>query len=108
MQKILSTHTCVYLYKGFPGSSDSKESAYDAGDLGSVTGLGRSRGEGNGNPLQYSGLENAMDRESDGLQSMGSQRVRHNCALALFHFHTTKSHYLNCPATQQNGMSTTN
>jgi len=52
----------VYIYKGFPGSSDSKESAYYAGDLGSVTGLGRSCGEGNGNPLQYSALEKPMDR----------------------------------------------
>ena len=43
-------------------SSISKESAYNAGDLGSVSGLGRSPGEGNGNPLQYSCLENPMDR----------------------------------------------
>ena len=44
----------------FPGGSDGKASAYDAGDLGSIPGLGRS-GEGNGNPLQYSCLENPMD-----------------------------------------------
>ena len=47
---------------GFPGGSDSKESARKAGDLGSVPGLGRSPGEGNGNPVQYSCLENSMDR----------------------------------------------
>ena len=47
---------------GFPGGSDSKESAYNAGDLGSIPGLGRSPGEGNGNSLQYSCLENPMDR----------------------------------------------
>ena len=47
---------------GFLGSSDSKESACNAGNLGSVPGLGRSSGEGNGNPLQYSCLENPMDR----------------------------------------------
>ena len=47
---------------GFPGASDSKESIYNAGDLGSVPGSGRSPGEGNGNPLQYSYLENSMDR----------------------------------------------
>ena len=47
---------------GFPGGSDRKESARKAGDLGSVPGLGRSLGEGNGNPLQYSCLENSMDR----------------------------------------------
>ena len=45
----------------FPGGSDSKESAYNAGDMGSIPGLGRSPGEGNGYPLQYSGLENSMD-----------------------------------------------
>ena len=44
----------------FPGGSDSKASAYNAGDLGSTPGSGRSPGEGNGNPLQYSCLENPM------------------------------------------------
>ena len=46
----------------FPGGSDSKASAYNAGDPGSILGLGRSPGEGNGNPLQYYCLENPMDR----------------------------------------------
>ena len=46
----------------FPGGSDCKESACNAGDLSSISGLGRSAGEGNGNPLRYSGLENPMDR----------------------------------------------
>ena len=46
---------------GFPGGSDSKASAYNAGDPGSIPGLGRSPGEGNGNLLQYSCLENPMD-----------------------------------------------
>ena len=49
-------------YLGFPSGSDGKESAYNAGDLGSIPGLGRSPREGNGNPLQYSRLENSMDR----------------------------------------------
>ena len=44
------------------GGSDGKESASKAGDPGSIPGSGRSTGEGNGNPLQYSGLENSMDR----------------------------------------------
>ena len=48
-------------YKDFPGGSDGKASAYNAGDLGSIPVLGRSSGEGNGNPLQYSCLENPMD-----------------------------------------------
>ena len=47
---------------GFPGGSDGKVSVYNAGDLGSIPGSGRSPGEGNGNPLQYSCLENPMDR----------------------------------------------
>ena len=46
---------------GFPGSTDSKASASSAGDPGSIPGLGRSPGEGNGNPLQYSCLENSID-----------------------------------------------
>ena len=46
---------------GFPGGSDGNESVYNAGDLGSIPGLGRSAGEGNGSPLQYSCLENPMN-----------------------------------------------
>ena len=48
--------------KGFPGGSNRKEPACNAGDLGSIPGLGRSPGEGNGNPLQDSCLENPLDR----------------------------------------------
>ena len=47
--------------KGFPGGSAGKESACNAGDLGSIPGLGRSPGEGNSYTLQYSGLENSME-----------------------------------------------
>ena len=47
---------------GLPGGSGSKESACSAGDQGSIPGLGRCPGEGNGNPLQYPSLENLMDR----------------------------------------------
>ena len=57
-----------YIHIGFPGGSASKESACNARDLSSIPSLVRSPGEGNGNPLRYSGLEN----------SMGSQRVVHN------------------------------
>ena len=46
----------------------------NAGDVGSIPGSERSSGEGNGNPLQYSCLENPMDRGPDGLESMGSQK----------------------------------
>ena len=50
------------LSKDFPGGSDGKASVYSAGDLGSIPGLGRFPGEGDGNPLQYYCLENPMDR----------------------------------------------
>ena len=50
-----------YLQQDFPGGSDGKGSVYNEGDLGWIPGLGRFPGEGNGNPLQYSCLENPMD-----------------------------------------------
>ena len=50
---------------GFPTNSVGKESVCDAGDPGSIPGLGRSPGERKGYPLQYSGLENSIDKESD-------------------------------------------
>ena len=49
------------MFTDFPGGSDGKASAYNVGDLGSIPGLGKSPGERNGNPLQYSCLENPMD-----------------------------------------------
>ena len=77
------THTHVYIYKtyifffrffsiigyykllkGFPGGSEVKASACNTGDPGSIPGLGRSPGEGNGNPLQYFGLEKSHGRRS--------------------------------------------
>ena len=68
----------------FPDGSDGKASAYNAGDLGSIPGLGRFPGEGNGNPLQYSCLENPMDGGAWCRPlSMGSQRVRHDWATSL-------------------------
>ena len=48
----------------FPGGSNGKESVCNAGELGSFVGLGRSPGEGNGHPLQYSFLENSVDKEA--------------------------------------------
>ena len=48
-------------FRGFPGGSAGEEAACNAGDLGSIPAFGRSPGEGNGYPLQYSGLENSMD-----------------------------------------------
>ena len=61
----------------FPGRSDGKESACNAGDQDSIPGWGRSPGEENGNPLQYFCLKNPTDREA-WLQPMGSQRVGHD------------------------------
>ena len=52
--------------------------AEDIRDMGLIPGLGRSPGEGNGNPLQYFCQENPMEEETGGLQSMGSQRIRHD------------------------------
>ena len=52
----------IIIFVGFPGGSDGKESACNAGDMGSIPGLGRSPGEGNGNPLHYSYWENPVDR----------------------------------------------
>ena len=63
---------------GFPGGSVVNNPPANAGDVGSIPGLGRFPGVGNGNPLQCSCLENSMDRrEPVGLQSMGLKRVGH-------------------------------
>ena len=65
----------------FPCGSDGKASAYNAGDLGSIPGLGRSPGEGNGNPLQYPCLENPMDGDYSPWGHKESTGLRN------FHFH---------------------
>ena len=62
---------------GFPYSSVEKESACNAGDPGSIPRLGRSPGEGNGNPSQYSCLGNSWTEEPGGLAVHGIARVRH-------------------------------
>ena len=59
----------------FAGGSDGKESAYNAGDPGSIPGSGRSPGDGNGNLLQYLAWRIPWTEETGGLQSMGSQRL---------------------------------
>ena len=59
--QILSCVQLLVTLQGFPGGSAGKESACNAGDQGSIPGLERSPGEGNGNPLQYSCLENFID-----------------------------------------------
>ena len=62
LEKGKVTHSSLL---GLPYGSSGKESACDWGDLGSIPGLGRSPGEGKGYPLQYSGLENSVGKESD-------------------------------------------
>ena len=68
---------------GFPDGSVVMNPPADAGDVCLIPGLGRVPGEGNGNPLQYSHLENLMDRGDCELLSMGSQRVRHDLVTEL-------------------------
>ena len=63
----LGSQFILITLEGFPGGSAGKESVCNAGDLGSIPGLGRSPGEWNGYPLQYSGLENSMDCKVHGV-----------------------------------------
>ena len=69
-----------------PGGSDDKEFTCNVGDLGSIPGLGRSPGKGNGYPLQHSCLENSMGRGAwqTTVHSLGSQRIRHSWATFTF------------------------
>ena len=62
--------------KGFPGGLDGKESACNLGDPGSTPRWGGSLGEGNSNPLQYSCLQNSMDRGTEGLQVHGVEKIQ--------------------------------
>ena len=74
-----SEKVCMYMYIwGFPGGSNSKASARNMVDPSLTPGSGISPGEGNGNSLQYSCLENSMDRGDCKLQSTGSQRAAHD------------------------------
>ena len=78
--------------ESFPDGSDSKESAYSVGDLGSIPGLGWSPGEGNSYPLQYSGLENSMDRGAWHTTVRGVTKSQ--TQLSKFHFHLHQVQYL--------------
>ena len=70
-------------YMGFPSGSVGKESACSSGELRQISGLGRSSGEGNGNPLQYSYLEKSMDRQAWQATVCGVSRVGHNLVIKL-------------------------
>ena len=74
-------------YQGFPGGSEVKVSACNVGDLGSIPGSGRSLGEGNGNPLQYSCLENPTDGGQGHKESDMTEQLN-------FHFHFLMGLYL--------------
>ena len=71
---------CICYSEGFPGGSMVKNLPVNAADAGSIPGLGRSLGEGNGNPLQYSCLGNPMDRGAWRAIVYGATRVRYNLA----------------------------
>ena len=77
------------VFLGFPGGSDGKNSACNAGDLGLIPGLGKSPGEGNGYPLQYSGLENSMDRGA--WQATVHGVAKRWTQLSNFHFNPLQS-----------------
>ena len=79
-----------YLF-GFPGGSDAKEPACNAGDPGSVPGLGRFPGEGNGYPFQYTCLKNPRTEEPGELQSIGSQELDMTVQLTLSLFQDNKN-----------------
>ena len=77
----LYIHTYImytHIYMGFPGGSDGKGSACNVGDLGLIPGLGRSPGGEHGNPLQYSYLQNPMDRGGWWATVHESQRIGHD------------------------------
>ena len=84
--------------KGFPRSSVSTESTCNGGDQGSIPGSRRSSGEGNGNPLQYSCLENPVDREAWRATAHGVKRIGHNLATKppplLLNLNHTPYHFL--------------
>ena len=77
------------LEAGFPGGSDSRESTCDVGDLGSIPGSRRSPGEGNGNPLQYSCLENPMDRGAWWATVHGVAKSQTQLSDSFTFFHST-------------------
>ena len=81
----------LYLLLSTRGGSEVKVSAHNAGDLGSITGSGRSLGEGNGNPLQYSCLENPMDGGARWATVHGVVKSQIRLSDFTFTFHSTNS-----------------
>ena len=95
----LKFHLWFALCQGFPNGSDGKESTCNARDLGSIPGLGRSPGEGNGNPLQYSFLENPMDGRAWQaiIHGVSKSRTRLNDFTFTFHFHALEKKWQPTP-----------
>ena len=88
----------IFTVQGFSGGSDGKGSAYNAGDLALIPGSGRSPGEGNGNPLQYSCLENSMDRGAWQTTVLGVAKSWTWLSNSHFHFYhpiQPREHLLN-------------
>ena len=81
---------CIHKIEYDPCGSDGKESACNVGTLGSIPGSGRSPGEGNGNPLQYSCLGNSMDKRAWQATVHGVERVRHDWVTNTFFFHSSR------------------
>ena len=79
LPKLTQYYTAIM---GFLGGSNGEKSACNAGDVGSIPGLGRSTGEGNGYPLQYSCMENSMDRGAHGVTESDTTELL-NCTIAL-------------------------
>ena len=80
MHQIFPIFAISAYHQGFPGGSISKESASNIGHLGLIPGSGKTPGEGNGNPLQYSFLKNPLDRRAWWVTVHGVSRVRHDLA----------------------------
>ena len=90
---ILFSWRPIFQLKGFPGGSVGKESACKAGDQGSIPGSGRSPEEGNGNPLEYSCLENSIDRGAwwATVHGVTKSQTRLSDFTFTFHFHALKN-----------------
>ena len=82
-------------FRGFPGNSEGDVSACSVGDLGSIPRSGRSPGEGNGNPLQYSCLENPMD---GGVQGIAKSHTQLNIFTSAFLFYLGPKQIGRCPS----------
>ena len=85
LHEMLRTDKSIDIKMGFPGGSDRRESACNARDPASILGSGRSPGEGHGYPLQYSSLENSMDRGAWQVTVHGVAKSQ--TRLNSFHFH---------------------